>query len=342
MNNSILIYILVSFFILFLFGKLSYALNLVDVPNNRKIHKKPTAFTGGIALSIILVCSIILFDGFNKNLSLILSIGFLISIVGLIDDKYNLNIGGKLSLQIIPIFYLIIFENFSLTSIGNYDLFEIDLGTFSIPFTFLSVLLLINAFNYFDGLDGTLGFTSISVFGILYFLAVEQNLHFLILEQNSQFFLIAIIIPILIFLIFNFSFFNLPKMFLGDSGSLFLGFVVSFILIFFANQKLIEPILLAWSVAIFVYEFLSINIIRLINKQKLFKAGQDHLHHVILKKHNSLFFTNFIITSLNIIFFLIGYISSVLFNQIASLIIFILMFIIFFLIRNKYSKKYKV
>lgn len=339
MKSLILIYIIVSFFILYFFSKLSYALNLIDIPNNRKIHKKPTAYTGGIALSIILVCSIILFDSFNTNLSLILSIGFLISIVGLIDDKYNLNIGGKLSLQIIPIFYLIIFENFSITNIGNYDLFEIDLGTFSIPFTFLSVLFLINAFNYFDGVDGTLSFTSISVLGILYFLSVEQHLHFLILEQNSQFFLITIIVPILIFLIFNFSFLNLPKMFLGDSGSLLLGYIVSFILIFFANQKLIEPILLAWSVSIFVYEFLSINIIRLINKQKLFKAGQDHLHHLILKKYNSIFLTNFIITSLNIIFFIVGYSSSILYNQFLSLILFIILFIVYFIIRNKYSKE---
>ena len=65
---------------------------------------------------------------------------FAISIVGFIDDKYNLNTGGKLSLQIIPIFYLIFFENFSLTQIGNYGFFILDLGTFSIPFTFLSVL----------------------------------------------------------------------------------------------------------------------------------------------------------------------------------------------------------
>ena len=75
--------------------KISYYLNLVDIPNKRKIHNKSTAYTGGIAISIILIFSIILFDTFNPSLSLILSIGFLISIVGLIDDKYNLNIGAN-------------------------------------------------------------------------------------------------------------------------------------------------------------------------------------------------------------------------------------------------------
>ena len=339
MNTTIAIYLLISFIVLFFCGKVSYKLDLVDIPNKRKIHFRATAYTGGIALSTILLSSIILFDSFNPNLSLILSIGFLISIVGFIDDKHNLNIGGKLSLQIIPIFYLIIFENFSLMQIGDYGLFNLDLGVFSIPFTFLSVLFLINAFNYFDGIDGMLSFTSISTLVILYFLAIEQDTHFLILDQNTEFFLIVIIITIGIFLFFNFSILNLPKIFLGDSGSLLLGFIISFILIFFANQNFIHPILLAWSVVIFVYEFLSINIIRLKNKQKIFKPGQDHLHHILLKKSKSVILTNFLISSLNIVLFLIGYSGYLLFNHFTSLVLFIILFIIYLFFRNMYSKK---
>ena len=54
------------------------------------------------------------------------------------DDKYNLNVGGKLSLQIIPILYLIIFENLFLTNLGEYNYFKLTLGAFSIPFTLIS------------------------------------------------------------------------------------------------------------------------------------------------------------------------------------------------------------
>ena len=331
-------YLLLNFIILFLIGKISYKFNLVDLPNKRKIHNKATAYTGGCALSVIYLFSIILFDSFNPNLSLILSIGFLISIVGFIDDKYNLNIGGKLSLQIIPIFYLIFFENFSITQIGNYGFFNLDLGAFSIPFTFLSVLFLINAFNYFDGIDGILGFTSISTLMILYFLIVKEN-HYLIYEQNTEFFLITISISIIVFLFFNFSFLKLPKIFLGDSGSLLLGFIVSFILIFFAKEKLIHPILLAWSVVIFVYEFLSINIIRLKTNQKLFKPGQDHLHHLLFKISKSVLKTNILISSFNIIFFAIGYLSFLFFNQLISLILFVILFFVYLFFRYTYSRK---
>ncbi len=338
MISTTVTYLLLNFLIIFSFSKISYKLNLVDIPNKRKIHKKPTAYTGGIAISVILLTAIILFDSFNKSLSLILSIAFLISFVGLIDDKFNLNIGGKISLQIIPILYLVIFENLSLISLGNYNYFNLELNTFSVPFTILSVLFLINAFNYFDGIDGILSFSSISVFIILIFLASREDYHFLVYEQNINIFLIAIIIPIIVFLFFNFSFFKMPKVFLGDSGSLLLGFLVSFILIYFANQNFIHPILLAWSVVIFVYEFLSINIIRLKNNQKLFKAGQDHLHHIMFKKNKSVFLTNLTISLSNIILFIIGYLSYLLINPLTSLILFIALFIIFLRLRNTFSK----
>lgn len=339
MSNTIIVYILLNYLVLFSFAKISYKLNLVDLPNKRKIHTKATAYTGGIAISVILLFAIILFDDFNKNLSLILSIAFLISVIGLVDDKYHLNIGGKLSLQLIPIIYLVIFENLALNSLGNYTYLQLELGTFTIPFTFLSVLFLINAFNYFDGVDGLLGCVSVSVLVILYFLASNQISHFLVSEQNIQFFLVIIIIPIIFFLFFNFSFLGFPKLFLGDGGSLLLGFIISFILIYFANQNFIHPILLAWSVVIFVYEFLSINIIRLKNNQKLFRAGKDHLHHILLERSKSVFFTNILMFSINIILFLIGYFCFLTVNELASLFLFIILFIIFFIIRNKYSLK---
>ena len=176
MSYNYLIYILFNLIVFFIFAKISYKFRLVDIPNERKIHSKPTAFTGGITISIVLLFTLQAIDVFDKSLGLILSFGFLISLVGLIDDKFHLNTGGKLSLQIFPIIYLIIFENFNLTHIGDYYYFKLILGTFAIPFTLFSVLFLINAFYYFDGIDGTLAFTTISVLAILMFLVKDPNL----------------------------------------------------------------------------------------------------------------------------------------------------------------------
>ena len=328
MSNVIIIYSILSFLFLFLCAKISYELNLVDLPNKRKSHSKPVAFTGGIGLSILFLFSLQIFEVIGSDLNSIISIAFLIAIVGSIDDKYHLNAGSKLSLEIIPIFYLIVFKNLSLNNIGDYNYFELKLGTFAVPFTLLCVLFLINSFNYFDGIDGMLGFTSISVLTILYFLSPTENI---------KIFLITLLIPLSIFLCFNFSLFKLPKLFLGDGGSLLLGFIISFILIYFANQKLIHPILLAWSVSIFVYEFLAINLIRIKNKKNIFKAGQDHLHHIFIKKTKSIFITNFLMSFINISLFLIGFITFKFVNQLTSIILFIILFIIFFILRNKYK-----
>lgn len=326
MHNELVIYLIFSFIIFFLGTKISYKLRLIDFPNKRKVHLKPTAYTGGILITLIYIFGIHLFDVEIKNLNLIVSIGFLISFVGLIDDRYNLNIGGKLSLQIIPIFYLIVVERIVLTQIGSYNFFSLNLGTFAIPFTLLCVLFLINSFNYFDGIDGTLGFTSISILFILYCL---------IDDHNNRLFLINLLIPLIIFLFFNFSILKLPKLFLGDSGSLLYGFIISFYLIILASENIVHPILLAWCISIFVYEFLAINIIRLKKKKDPFKAGKDHLHHLLIKKTKSIFFTNFYIIILNCTFFIIGLLSFNYASSLVSLILFIICFFIFLFFRER-------
>jgi len=328
MLNVIIIYLIISFITLFLVSKISYKFDLVDVPNKRKMHFMPTAYTGGLALCLVYIFSIYLFDFTNQKLNLIFSTAFLIGVVGFIDDKFSLNVGGKLSLQIIPIIYLILLENFNLNQIGDYGYFKLELNSLSVPFTLLSVMFLINSFNYFDGLDGTLSFTTISVLSILIFLISNEKINL---------FLIVILIPILIFLLFNFSILKLPKLFFGDSGSLLLGFIMSFTLIYLANQKIVHPILLSFSISIFVYEFLSINLIRVIKKKKIFNAGVDHLHHILLRKNKSLFLTNLIISMINIIFFTLGYLSFKFLSSLTSFFLFIFFFIIFFIIRKKFS-----
>ncbi len=325
------IYLFVSFIILIFISKISYKLDLVDMPSERKMHLKPTAYTGGMALGLIYIFSIYFFEINYEKLNLILSIAFLISIVGFIDDRYNLNVGGKLSLQTIPIIYLIVIESFTLNQIGDYNYFQLKLNTFSIPFTILSVIFLINSANYFDGLDGVLSATTLSVLGILYFIVPDDNV---------RLFITSVIIPILIFMCFNFSVFNLPKVFLGDSGSLLIGFILSFTLIFIANEILIHPIVLAWSISIFVYEFLTINFIRLLRKKNLFQSGTDHLHHILYRKISSVIYVNFIISTVNINCFIIGYIAFVYVSSLASLILFIILFLIFFIIRLKFINEY--
>lgn len=325
MHSNLIVYSILCFLITYVFTKVSYKLKLLDYPNARKVHSRATAFTGGLSISICLILSIFLFDINSKTLNQIFSISFIMSIVGLLDDKFTLNVGEKLSLQIIPVIYLISTENLMLTHLGDFVFFKLSLGSFSFLFTFACVLFLINSFNYFDGADGILGATSTSVLAILYYLVPDENF---------QLFIICLIIPITIFLFFNLAFFNLPKTFLGDSGSLLLGFVISFTLIYVAKLNLFHPIVLAWSISIFTYEFISIHLLRYLNNKDIFLGGHDHLHNKLLNQTRSNFFTNLIIILINSICFIIGYMGYLFVNSFFSLLLFFIFFIIYFFFRK--------
>ena len=180
---------------MFLLAKVSYKLKLVDLPDERKVHSKPVAYTGGIIISIILFLSILFFDISNSYLIFILLMALIISIFGLIDDKYHINATSKLCLQIIPILYLIFFHNLSLDHLGNYNYINLNTGILGVPITLICVLFLINSFNYFDGLDGTLGFSSLStifilIYNILYFnpiLGYDAEAHYAYINYLSRY-----------------------------------------------------------------------------------------------------------------------------------------------------------
>ena len=325
MITTTLLYAITSFLLFFYITKLSYKIGAIDIPNDRrKVHKHATAYTGGVILSIILLISLKIFNLSDLKLTNIISMSFLISLIGLLDDKYDISVSAKLSLQIIPIFYLLIFQELILRNLGDYFFFSLNLESFSIPFTLLSILLLVNSFNYFDGLDGTLIISILSTLLILYFMIGDEEI---------KLFIFIILIPIFIFLCFNFKIFKLPKLFLGDSGSLLLGFIISFLLIFIASEKLLHPILIAWSIAIFVFEFLSINIIRIKDKKNIFTPNLDHLHHILFKKTNSIILTNLSIFCMNLSFFLTGFLLFNYINSLVSLVAFILFFFTYFFCR---------
>lgn len=325
MITTTLLYAITSFLLFFYIAKLSYKIGAIDIPNDkRKVHKHATAYTGGVILSIILLISLKIFNLSDLKLTSIISMSFLISLIGLLDDKYDISVSSKLSLQIIPIFYLLIFQELNVRNLGDYFFFSLNLESFSIPFTLLSILLLVNSFNYFDGLDGTLIISVLSTLLILYFMIGDEEI---------KLFIFVILIPIFIFLCFNFKIFKLPKLFLGDSGSLLLGFIISFLLIFIASKKLLHPILIAWSIAIFVFEFLSINIIRIKDKKNIFTPNLDHLHHILFQKTNSIILTNLIIFCMNLSFFLTGFLLFNYINSLVSLVAFILFFFTYFFCR---------
>ena len=324
----IIIYILICSAIVYL----SIYLGYFDKPNKRGIHKIPTINTGGLIIYFFFL-SVISQGEFNHNIELIVSIGFFVCISGFIDDRINLNPSSKIILVIIPSIYLIL-SGISISDLGQYDyLWNLELGKFKIPFLLLAIGLLINATNYIDGIDGLL---------LTFFLSCLIYYIFLIDDTKTidllKFFVAASFLNLILNLLPSKNKF---KIFSGDSGSLFIGFFISFMTIELYNSFNIHPAILIWPLWYPVYDFLFVSINRLINKKSIFKPDNTHLHHVVSDK----FYGNklspiilFLLVNSSIIF--IGYkISEV--SKLLSLSIFILGFTFFFVMRIFISKKFK-
>jgi len=324
----IIIYILISSSTIYLSTYLGY----FDKPSKRGVHRIPTINTGGLILYLFFLSTVSQSE-LNYNIELIISIGFFICLTGFVDDRINLTPSTKIVLIIIPSIYLIM-NGISISDLGQYEyLGKLELGKFKIPFLLLAIGLLINATNYIDGIDGLL---------LIFFLSCLMFYIFLIDDIETinllKFFVMASFLNLILNLLPSKSKF---KVFSGDSGSLFIGFFISFMTIELYNNFDIHPSILIWPLWYPVYDFLFVSINRLINKKSIFKPDNTHLHHFIYKKFNGN------IISLLVLFLLVN--SSIIFlgykiseiSKLLSLSIFVIGFTLFFAVRLIVFKKFK-
>ena len=265
----------------------------------------------------------------NYNIELIISIGFFICLTGFVDDRINLTPSTKIVLIIIPSIYLIL-NGISISDLGQYEyLGKLELGKFKIPFLLLAIGLLINAINYIDGIDGLLLTFFLSC--LLYYIFLIDDIETINL---LKFFAIASLLNLILNLLPSKNKF---KVFSGDSGSLFIGFFISFMTIELYNSFNIHPAILIWPLWYPVYDFLFVSLNRVIIKKSIFTADNSHLHHKIFtqfKKSHLKTISLFFILNISIIYF--GFLISN-FSKLLSLMIFIFGFLLYFAIRFKFK-----
>lgn len=309
-------------------------MNLYDLPGNRKIHDKKIINTSGLALYIFLFSMLFFYQTPNQLEKIVIS-GSIIVLIGFLDDQKNLKPSIKLILLLIPVSYLIFFNDFKLNDIGEYKFIgKIYLGNFSVIFSLLACGLLINAYNYIDGVDGLL--ISISLSGIIYLIMLHS-------DPSIIKFLILLCLPLIINLFFNFlPITNKFKIFMGNSGSLFIGFFLSFFIIASYKFERLHPSFLIWACWYPVSDFLLVTFNRLINKKSFYAPDNTHFHHLIIKKIKlSHIKTTSLLTFGNIIVIYSGYLTAKSFDGVYSLILFILFFFMFCLLRLFLIKYYK-
>jgi len=269
---------LTSLISLIILRPLAIKYNLVDFPTERKNHTGNIPLIGGISVFLGIIISYFYFMEFDKFSSALLITASFILILGVWDDFTNLKAKTKIAFQALLSAIMIYVTDVKLESLG--DLFGVsyplELGILSIPLTIIGVIALTNAINMIDGIDGLAG-------GIV-LLAITGLICFNLTLEFSPFtsILLVFAFALLPFIIFNIAPYPKTKVFLGDGGSLFLGYIISWFLIYSAeNINNFTPSFALWCVAIPLFDFFTVIIIRIVKKHSIMIARKDHIHHFL-------------------------------------------------------------
>ncbi len=260
-------------------------LNIVDTPDIRKVHSKPIPRIGGVAIFVSMMGLVIpvLFlpnvvgDSFrlihSKIVVVLCAAGF-IFFVGLVDDVRDLRVRTKLWAQLAAAI-IVCSAGIRIESITFTDWLMLDFGWFSWPFTLFWIVGITNAVNLSDGLDGLAAGISAGACGVIAILAICNN------DVVMAVLMLALLGSLTGFLLFNF---DPAKIFMGDSGSLFLGFTIASSSVLCATKietitGLALPIL---ALGLPILDTLFSMLRRFLERRSLFAPDRSHFHHRLL------------------------------------------------------------
>lgn len=331
LNNIFVLFyaFFITLFLIFLLKPISKKLRFVDIPNQRKMHEGNISLIGGICIFFGVILSTLPYVIDNNILVTILIGSFFIMLLGFIDDCHPLSPILKILVQLIIVFIIIISTNLKFETFGHsFGLSnQIQLGIFSYPITILGVIFVINAFNLMDGADGVAGSLALlAVVGIniVKVVFIDFKLDILSLALSGS---------LLIFIWFNLKIKTDNKIFLGDSGSLLLGYFIAFLLLYQtkSNDKF-SPTMSFWMIAIPIYDVLTVIIYRLKKSKSIFRPDRSHLHYFLQNIGLSNFSILFSIISLGILIFSLGLVVEY-YAQTVSFLLFSFLLIIFVWLR---------
>lgn len=275
-----------STFFIIIFQRLFFKKNIIDKVNDRSSHNVVATRSGGIAIfaSLFIISSFYYFYSSEIfDFSLIIPLSILL-VVGLYDDIYNLDFKLKFIFQIIAAKIIIdnglVIDNLH----GILGMFEVN-RTIAQLITIFFIVVIINSINFIDGIDG-LAISIVNLFIILFeFFSIS----------DTNFYNLSVIIIFSTLPLFYFNFKKENKVFLGDSGSLFLGALISiYVLKILSQDYLIEhvydmnKVLFVLSILTYpIVDVIRIVILRIKEKRSPFEADKKHIHHLVISKVKS-------------------------------------------------------
>ncbi|SEG66146.1 UDP-N-acetylglucosamine--undecaprenyl-phosphate N-acetylglucosaminephosphotransferase [Vibrio hangzhouensis] len=259
--------------------RMAKRIGLVDKPNARKQHQGVIPLVGGIAICTTVTLTSLMFGLDINHLPLFLASIIALTILGAIDDKFDISFKVRMLCQALLSIAMIYFADLELHTLGNmFGLGHTELGGFAVLITVLGVIGAINAFNMVDGIDGLLGGLSIVSFGALamvLFNEAHSGLGVLCLI------FIAAAIP---YICMNLGFFGPKhKVFMGDAGSMMIGFSIIWLLLSASQNSdsaLMRPVTALWLIALPLMDMAAIMIRRIRRGDSPFKPDREHLHHI--------------------------------------------------------------
>jgi len=257
-----------------LIKKLAIRIGAVDKPNQRKVHMKVMPRLGGLAIYISFIAGVLLLQPDSPHSLPILLGSLIIVITGMVDDVRELSprvkLIGQLAAALVVVLSGIHVEFINLPFGG-----QLEFGIFSIPLTILWIVGVTNAINLIDGLDGlAAGVSSIALLTISGMAIIMGDAYVTVLG-------LILMASTIAFLFYNFY---PAKIFMGDTGALFLGYMISVLsLLGFKNVTFISLIIPALILGVPISDTFFAIIRRLVHKQPLSAPDKSHLHHCLLR-----------------------------------------------------------
>ena len=319
---------IVSFLLVFVSKKIAIHVGALDIPNDRKVHKKPMPRLGGLAIYGAFLFGYIMYGSITTQMLSILIGSFIIVILGLIDDIKPLRAKDKFLVHFIVAAIVVFYGKLyfdEITMLGLRLAFPTLINQIIAMFFIVGS---INAINLIDGLDGlssgisSIYFTTIAI--IAFILNQKQGLD-------------AILCLIMLGSTLGFLTHNFPpaKTFMGDCGSTFLGFMIAVIsLLGFKVTTITSLVVPLCILAIPILDTALAILRRIINHKKIGEPDKQHFHHQLLKMKFSPRISVLIIYGINILFSAVSIFYVLGDNQVAMIIYIILMVLLLYVVVN--------
>lgn len=289
MDTKEILILILTFVVAFAFSfaatpivyRFAFKIGAIDVPrDSRRMHKKPIPRLGGLAIIFGFTVAICCFGHLSRSLGAILAGAAIIAVMGVVDDCKNLDAKLKFCIQIIAALVVIIGGNIRITVLTNPNIFS-DNPYVILPdwlsgvTTVLWIVFITNAVNFIDGLDGLAAGVSAIMSVSLVFIAVRVG------EYSVATVGLALMGACFGFLPFNF---NPAKIFMGDTGSTFLGFMLATLSIqgVFKSYAIISFAVPLLILGLPLFDALFAMIRRIYHGQSPMTADRGHLHHRLI------------------------------------------------------------